>query len=391
MSAHEAFRPGAEEILRQASIALGGRPVSMWEVAGSDRLLLQASSEYPPSYHATNIDVDATLKRWNVPLRHGSRWVGCRLSDDGPWVIAPVRARPPQPPPDGRERRSRERLTLELAGLCLGLVDRRENPRLSPQAAARTESLQELASLPAMIAHQASNPLTAARAGLQLCVKALGGWADLAADRRDELLDELGQVIGDIDRAISFLRAVQDRTRGAFARSERFDAVRVARSCITLETRLLHERSIHLDFMTTLDSAYLKGDPNSLFDLLVNLIRNAADAYQGLPGTVQVGLTREGTVLKLTVADQGSGILPEHIDRVFDSGFTTKEFGKGSGMGLALVRSVAEEVFAGSVSVWSQAGLGATFTVTLPIPPQRDSDPGIQRSAVGEEPSGTDG
>jgi signal transduction histidine kinase len=353
---------------------LGGRAVTLWEVAGTDQVVVQASSEAAPTHHATNLDMDTTLKRWNVPIRHGSRWVGCRLADEGPWVIAPVRARPPAPPPDGHERRSRERLTLELAGLCLGLVDRRENPRVT-QPDARTETLRELASLPAMIVHQASNPLAAARAGLQLCIRSLGRWADIPAGHRDELLDELGQVIGDIDRAIGFLRAVQDRARGAFARIERFDAVRVARSCVTLETRVLQERSIELAFTTELESAYLKGDPNALFDLLVNLIRNATDAYQGGPGTVAITLGRDGTMLKLTVTDRGAGIPEDNLDLVFDSGFTTKEFGKGSGMGLALVRSVAQEMFSGTVSVSSQVGQGTTFTVALPIPPQRNSDP----------------
>lgn len=378
MTAPEAFRVGAAEILRQASVALGGRPVSLWEVAGSDSLLLQASSEPVPTYHGSKIDIDATLKRWNLPLRHGSRWVSCRLSDDGPWVIAPVRAKPPAPPPDGKERRSAERLTLELAGLCLGLVDRRENPRLPPQVAARAEGMSELASLPAMIAHQASNPLTAARVGLQLCIKALGRWDDVPAHRRDELLNELGEVVGDVDRAVGFLRAVQDRARGAFARTERFDVVRVARSCVTLETRLAQERLVQLEFTTAIESAYLKGDPNSLFDLLVNLIRNAVDAYQGARGTVQIGLVRDGTTLRLTVADQGVGIPAQELQRVFDPDYTTKEFGKGSGMGLALVRSVAQEMFAGGVAVVSREGAGTTFTVTLPIPAQRNSDPQIQ-------------
>src|SRR2546430_12353855 len=58
----------------------------------------------------------------------------CQGAADGFWVVAPVRTRPPAPPPEGRERRSRERLTLELAGLCLGLLDRREpTPIEQPQ------------------------------------------------------------------------------------------------------------------------------------------------------------------------------------------------------------------------------------------------------------------
>src|SRR3989441_9915856 len=85
----------------------------------------KVSSDPHPPHHATNLDLDATLRRWNIPILQGSRWVGCRVGAEGPWTIAPVRTRPPAPPPDGRERRGRERLTLELAGLCLGLLDRR--------------------------------------------------------------------------------------------------------------------------------------------------------------------------------------------------------------------------------------------------------------------------
>jgi signal transduction histidine kinase len=151
--------------------------------------------------------------------------------------------------------------------------------------------------------------------------------------------------------------------------------VRVARSCVTLESRPLHEQSIDLVFTASVESAYLKGDPNALFDVLVNLIRNAADAYQGRPGRVEVALMREGTVLQLTVADRGAGIAPADLGQVFEAGFTTKEFGKGSGMGLALVRSVAQEMFSGEVSVWSQPGEGSRFTVSLPMPQQRNSDP----------------
>jgi len=157
----------------------------------------------------------------------------------------------------------------------------------------------------------------------------------------------------------------------------------VAHSCVTLETRLAHERLVNLEFVTTLETAYLKGDPNSLFDLLVDLIRNAVDAYQGARGTVHVGLVRDATTLNLTVVDQGVGIPADDLERVFDADYTTKEFGKGSGMGLALVRSVAQEMFAGSVSVTSRPGAGTTFTVSLPMPPQRDSNPSVQAPTSG--------
>src|SRR5207245_5318600 len=116
--------------------------------------------------------VDATLRHWGIHIVQGSRFVGVRAGE-GNWVVAPVRTRPPAPPPEGRERRSRERLTLELAGLCLGLLDRRElaaapAPKRTdplqalpalPGIVPHEDPLQDLATLPGIITHDVANPL----------------------------------------------------------------------------------------------------------------------------------------------------------------------------------------------------------------------------------------
>jgi len=371
VSGPETFVEGRREILRQASVALGGRPVTVWEVSARAELEPQASSDPTPGYHDSKLDVDATLRHWGIHIVQGSRFVGVRAGE-GNWVVAPVRTRPPAPPPEGRERRSRERLTLELAGLCLGLLDRRE--LAAAPAPKRTDPLQDLATLPGIIAHEVANPLTAARAGLQLAMEALGRWTEVAAGRRLEMLDELGQVVEDIDRGANFLRAIKDRARGALARSERFDAVRVVRSCCTLESRVLKDKRIPLEFDSALEEVFLKGDPNALYDMLVNLIRNAADASLGHPTPIRVGLALTGSALRLTVRDEGAGIRAEDLDRIFEPGFTTKEFGEGSGMGLVVVQSVVRNMFAGSINVESRPGGGTTVTVSLPVPPQRSLD-----------------
>jgi signal transduction histidine kinase len=374
VSRPETYVEGRREVLRQASAALGGRPVTVWEVSSQAEPEPQASSEPVPSHHTTKLDVDATLRRWNVPIVEGSRWVGCQAAPDGAWVIAPVRLRPPAPPPSGNERRSPARLTLELTGLCLGLLDRRDAAADAPEGASagtRADPLQDITTLPGIIAHELSNPLTAARAGLQLVLESLHHWTDVPGPRRRELADELGQVIGDIDRSVSFLRAIKDRARGALARSERFDAVRVVRSCCTLEARVLQEKHLPLEFASTLERVYLRGDPNALYDMLVNLIRNAADASAGRPDPIRVRLQRDGDTLQLTVRDEGSGIRAPDLERIFEPGFTTKEFGEGSGMGLVAVQSVVRTMFAGGITVESAVGAGTTVTVSLPIPAQR--------------------
>lgn len=181
-------------------------------------------------------------------------------------------------------------------------------------------------------------------------MESVGRWVDLAADRRLALLDDLGEVLEDLDRTSEFLRVVRDRAR-AGGRAERFDAVRVVRSCLTLERRLLRDRGIDLDFTTALEATYLKGDPNALFDLLVNLVRNAADATAQTPTRVRVQLDQRGRDLELVVR------------------------GSGTATSIAKLRGVAEG-FSGTVRVDSGEGHGAgtTFTIVLPVPPQREGD-----------------
>ena len=115
------------------------------------------------------------------------------------------------------------------------------------------------------------------------------------------------------------------------------------------------------------------GDPNALYQILTNLIRNAVAASQGRKLPVVVGLELSGQELRLMVQDQGAGIAQEHLGRIFEPGFTTQEDGAGTGTGLAVVRQLTHEVFGGSVGVTSLVGQGSTFTVILPFPPQRTS------------------
>ena len=354
------------EILRQTSVALGGRAVTLWEV--SPQAQLEPRLSHAP--HAPAPDaVRTALRGWNIPLLQGSQWVSCAGEEAGEWVLAPVRTRPPAPPPQGQERRRPVRLTLELAGLCLGLVD---GP-VTPVTPAGSNYVRELENLPGIIAHELGNRLTSARASIQVALEGVAALNEVAGAERLALLEELRQVLEDIDRGAQFVRAVKDRARGAMARWERFDAARVVQSCYTLEGRVLRER-VALELASPLESVYLLGDPNALYDALVNLIRNAADASVGRPGPVRISFERTGETLHVTVRDQGQGIPAHNLDRIFDSGFTTKVFGEGTGVGLSLVRDVIENMFGGTVTVESSVNVGTTVMLALPIPAQRAGD-----------------
>jgi two-component system cell cycle sensor histidine kinase/response regulator CckA len=113
--------------------------------------------------------------------------------------------------------------------------------------------------------------------------------------------------------------------------------------------------------------------------VLVNLVVNARDAMpRGGQLVITTGLTnvdtaytqthpeaRAGEFVCLTVRDTGTGIVPEHLPRIFESFFTTKETGKGTGLGLATVCRIVKQHH-GWVEVSSQVGVGTTFKLLFP-------------------------
>jgi signal transduction histidine kinase len=363
------------EVLRQASFALGGRVVTLWRVSERAEVVPEATSVSEPSHHATQLDVDSTLRRWGAPIIQGSRWVGCRLDDEhGKWCVAPVRLAPAAPPPGGVERRSRERITLELAGLGLGAVLRPGADAELPREAAPPAGFDELSAAPSVIAHEAANPLTAALVMLEASLDQVREAVGLEPSVRAQILADLATVAEGTERAAAFLRAVQDRARGTLARHERFDAVKVARSCARLEEPLLKRKGVSLEVDAPSAEIYLEGDPNALFQMLTNLIRNAADATAGRGAPIRVEVEQVRETLHVRVRDKGMGIASELLSRVFEPGFTTKGFGSGAGMGLTVVKDITQRMFAGHVKIESTVGAGTTVALLLPIPPQRGLD-----------------
>jgi len=359
------------EVLRQAGIVLEGRIVTLWEISPTTEATPLFSSILDAPSDVTKLDLDATLRQWGAPLIQKSRWVGCRLDSAGRWCVAPVRARPAAPPPRGVERRSRDRLILELAGLSLGALAAADTPsrRLSPE-----DALWELARQPHVIAHEVGNPLTVALGNLDLTVDALRDVTSLEPDLRATLLRDLANASEGIEQAAEYLRSIQDRPFGGVGRLARFDVSPIVRSCVTLERPLARKHGVALKWQSSVDAIYLYGESNALYQVITNLIRNAVDASRTSRSLVTITLARIGDTLALAVHDRGVGVAPENRERIFEAGFTTKPPGQGNGIGLAVVREITQNMFGGTIAVESQPGAGSTFTLALPIPPQRSGE-----------------
>jgi signal transduction histidine kinase len=110
-----------------------------------------------------------------------------------------------------------------------------------------------------------------------------------------------------------------------------------------------------------------------LNQVFLNLVINAAhaisevDGENSARGTIQVSTRSEGNVVLISIRDTGCGIPQEIHEKIYDSFFTTKEVGKGTGQGLAIARSIVTDKHFGTLDCETEVGKGTTFLIRLPV------------------------
>lgn len=109
----------------------------------------------------------------------------------------------------------------------------------------------------------------------------------------------------------------------------------------------------------------VKGHPNQLTQVLLNLVVNAAQAIPGR-GIIHIGIRSSGGLALITVRDSGRGVAPENLGKLFTPFFTTKSSGEGTGLGLYVSRGIID-AHGGSIRVENADEGGAVFTIELPL------------------------
>jgi signal transduction histidine kinase/CheY-like chemotaxis protein len=168
------------------------------------------------------------------------------------------------------------------------------------------------------------------------------------------------------------------------------DVLKLTRS--TIPSNIEMEHDIQKDCGTVM------ADPTQLHQIAMNLVTNANHAVEREEnGKIYVELketdlgpddtgnlsVRPGRYARLTVSDNGCGIGPETMKKIFEPYFTTKEKGKGTGLGLAVVHGIVKGN-GGDIRVYSEVGKGATFSVYLPLLEKMQDSP-AEKVAVGYE------
>lgn len=112
------------------------------------------------------------------------------------------------------------------------------------------------------------------------------------------------------------------------------------------------------------DIPSVEGFPQKINQVFMNIFVNAAQAIEE-KGDITIKTYAEGSDVKISIADNGSGIPEENLNKIFDPFFTTKEVGKGTGLGMNIVYNIIKE-HNGNIEVESEMGKGTCFTITLP-------------------------
>jgi len=136
---------------------------------------------------------------------------------------------------------------------------------------------------------------------------------------------------------------------------------------VNLLRHLLEKRGVKTSMNLIASRDRTNGDERQLRHAMVNLLMNALEAIAGAGQiVVTTGIIEvwERPHLRLSITDNGTGIRPEHLPRLFSPFFTTK--GEGTGLGLAITRRIIHE-HQGAITVESKVGQGTTFQVFLPL------------------------
>lgn len=237
----------------------------------------------------------------------------------------------------------------------------------------RSQRLAALGELSATVAHELGNPLNALSGHLQMLTQA----GDALSRQR-----HLAVIRSEVDRMVAIIKQVLAQTQVRL-RSTPMDINNSIQDVLALLSPGLSRQHIIVKTDLQADLPPVVGDPRALHGLLFNLTTNAVQAMPSgggltirtravcsteLPGTVIVseGARVNGTSVRLTIADTGKGMPPEHLSRIFEPFFTTRHDHGGTGLGLAICHRVVTDS-GGRLAVKSEVDQGTEFTIDLPI------------------------
>ncbi len=251
---------------------------------------------------------------------------------------------------------------VKKIGVCIDITDRKiaeeEKGELQKQIF-HSSKLASIGELAAGVGHEINNPLAI-----------IQGYTEIIRNRYQDEDSGLITLLDLIDKSINRISHVVDglKTFAPSGDEEDVHAIDIHRSLIATINFIkgIYEKE-NIFFKTTFsatDPDFL-GDKSSFQQAMISLFSNAKDAMNGNGGRIEVETFNKDQFIVIKISDTGIGITKENLDRIFDSFFTTKPTGQGTGLGLGITHSLIKS-WDGDIEVESEPGVGSTFIITLP-------------------------
>jgi len=225
----------------------------------------------------------------------------------------------------------------------------------------QSEKMSSLGKLAASVAHEINNPLAGILTYSKLLVR-LHEEGEMTDKVRESCTRNLRLVQRETERCSAIVRNLLDFARQRTPMLKELDLSAVAEEALSLLAHRLMMQNVALE-KSLPPLPLVRADFGQLRQAFVNIALNACEAMNA-GGRLRVVGRQAGQMVELEFADTGPGIPPEHLSRILDPFFTTKE--KGTGLGLSVVDGLIDR-HGGKLDIQSEVGVGTTVTIRLPI------------------------
>jgi two-component system NtrC family sensor kinase len=249
---------------------------------------------------------------------------------------------------------------IASVGSFVDLKDRLEMERAlrrTQEQLLQSEKLAAMGRLTSQIAHELNNPLY----GIMNTLELLKTEISPQSKRRKVLEMALSETV----RLSDMLRKMLSFSKPDQQEKQAVDLNMVLDEILLLHEKQLQENDIKIKISFTEGIPQIKASKDQLRQVFLNLVANARDAMPD-GGTLRVTTAADNENVRIEIADTGIGIEEEHLKKIFDSFFTTKDSVKGVGLGLSVCYGFIKD-HGGDIQVKSKVDSGTTFTITFPI------------------------
>lgn len=273
--------------------------------------------------------------------------------------------------------------SIMIVGIAFYLTDRlvrrmegldTEKTQLNQQLIGASR-LAELGEMAAGFAHEINNPLQIMKSEHSLIKMLLGEIIEEKNLEESEPLadihDSLNQIELQISRCGTITQSILKFGRQGEPNPQAMDIHQITPEVVGMIKKKAFVQDVEIQESYGDSPILIHGDPPELQQVLLNLLNNAMDAIEDSKNrssgiiTVKTGRREDGTA-KIEIADNGKGISPEDMNKIFTPFFTTKPVGKGTGLGLSVCFGIINKM-GGTMEVFNNPEGGTNFAISLPV------------------------